>query len=557
MARQDMLRAAIYSRFSTDQQNETTLDDQIRRCRQIAQEQGFLVDETLIFCDAAISGHSKDIRKREGLSKLFDAWDQGFVDVVLTTEMSRLGRDATAGLAVLARLQDGRVHLVTDDGIDTRRPSWVMLALVRLGLATEEARTISARVSRSMLGVLERGGLISQPPYGYELNAGFQRDAHRAEGSRWVINPTYAAIVHEIFEMRASGMSVYGIARALNDRGIPSSRRKKDGLPSPWRGGTVYRLLSNRTYKGEFAYGASPFSISRSRRTGEPLQPKLFERPELRIIDDELWGRCNPTARVRKLRGGAKHVLAGLISCSMCKANLALKDNGSKGSLSCSQCEQRSRCEEGAPKAPYTSPRAATAALRAVLLEVVSATGALQEVKTRLRERLREGPGAELQTAQATVKRLAASEATLLELALQPGVGLDVVGAKLGENRAMLATAKARVQTLEQEVGRLTAAAVEKQCQVNVDELVDKLLKGEPSVHQVRAMLSRLIERFIFLARLARGKAEFEITLVPGVLAALASGSRELDQLPVTYRVTTTIDRSSQTNVFTQVTRVK
>lgn len=110
-----MLRAAIYARFSTDMQNETTLDDQIRKCRQMAEQEGFLVEESLIFTDAAISGHAKDIKKRQGLARLFDAWDGGYIDIVLCTEMSRLGRDAVGGLAVIARLHDGGVHLLTAD----------------------------------------------------------------------------------------------------------------------------------------------------------------------------------------------------------------------------------------------------------------------------------------------------------------------------------------------------------------------------------------------------------------------------------------------------------
>lgn len=554
-----MLRAAIYARYSSDLQNQTTIDDQIRKCRQIANDEGFLVEEKLIFTDLAISGHAKDIRKREGLSKLFDAWDGGFLDVVLTTEMSRLGRDAAAGLQVLARLNDGRVHLLTADGVDTRKPGWMMLALIRLGLASEEARTLSARVSRSMLGVLERGGLIAPPPIGYALDLQTLRDPNRAEGVLWRIDPETASVVREIFSMRSNGLSVFKIARALNDRAIPASRRLKNGLPALWRGGSVYRVLCNSIYKGVFVYGGSSFSVTKSRRSGVPLSPKAFERPHLRIVDDDVWHRCNPPASARKLRGGVKHVLAGLISCARCPSVLSVKITSASGSgtLACPQCEQRSRCEAGSPKAEYTSPRAALAALHAVLLDVVSETGAMQEVRSRLRERLKSGPAAELLAAQTAIKQLTTIEARLLELAVQPSVGLEVVGSKLSENRSLLATARARLQELEREAGRVTHAEVERQCSVSAAELIEKILAGEPSVLQVRAMLSRLVTKFTFVARPSRGQAEFEIILVPGALMALAAGSKDLDDRPVTYRVTTRIDWRSKTNVFTDVRRIK
>lgn len=552
-----MLRAAIYARFSSDMQNETTLDDQIRKCRQMAEQEGFLVEESLIFTDAAISGHAKDIKKRQGLARLFDAWDDGYIDIVLCTEMSRLGRDAVGGLAVIARLHDGGVHLLTSDGIDSRRTGWMMLAMIRLGLATEEARTLSARVSRSMTGVLERGGLIAPPPIGYALDVNAYRDPNRAAGALWRIDPEKAQVVRDMFTMRVQGMSMYQIARALNDRGVPSARNGRDGLPTAWRAGSVHRILRNAIYKGQFVYGGSSFSVTRSRKTGVPLETKVFDRPHLRIVEDDLWEKCNPPASPRRSRGGAKHLLSGLVSCGQCPAYLNVKINGVHAGLACQQCEQRVRCEEGAPRPMYTSPRAALAALRAVLLDAVSKTGAVEEVRTRLRQRLKSGPAAELQAAQAEVKKLASAESRLLELAVQPGIGIEVVGAKLSENRAALATAKARLQALSKEAGSLTAAAVERQCAVTAEDLVDRLLAGQPSVLQVRAMLGRLIHRFVYVDCPGRGQAVFEIELVPGALIALAADTKQLDERPATYQVTTRIDRASKTNVFTQVKRIK
>ena len=51
-----MIRAAIYARFSSDRQNDRSVDDQIASCRELCAGEGFTV--VLTFCDREISGAS-------------------------------------------------------------------------------------------------------------------------------------------------------------------------------------------------------------------------------------------------------------------------------------------------------------------------------------------------------------------------------------------------------------------------------------------------------------------------------------------------------------------
>jgi DNA invertase Pin-like site-specific DNA recombinase len=50
------MRCAIYARYSSDLQRESSIEDQIRRCREFAERQGWSIAEDHIRCDAAISG---------------------------------------------------------------------------------------------------------------------------------------------------------------------------------------------------------------------------------------------------------------------------------------------------------------------------------------------------------------------------------------------------------------------------------------------------------------------------------------------------------------------
>jgi site-specific DNA recombinase len=49
-------RVAIYARFSSDRQRDTSIEDQIRRCTEHVRRLGGKVDSVLVFSDAAISG---------------------------------------------------------------------------------------------------------------------------------------------------------------------------------------------------------------------------------------------------------------------------------------------------------------------------------------------------------------------------------------------------------------------------------------------------------------------------------------------------------------------
>lgn len=82
-------RAAIYARFSTDLQNERSVEDQVTLCRKHAEQHDLTVVAT--YEDKARSGAS--IFGRDGLLRLMDAARDGAFDVVVIEALDRLSRD--------------------------------------------------------------------------------------------------------------------------------------------------------------------------------------------------------------------------------------------------------------------------------------------------------------------------------------------------------------------------------------------------------------------------------------------------------------------------------
>ncbi len=72
-ARGQKMRVALYARYSDDQQKASSIDDQLRVCREVAQRHGYDIAPELVFSDAAISGQGASTHKRKSYAALREA----------------------------------------------------------------------------------------------------------------------------------------------------------------------------------------------------------------------------------------------------------------------------------------------------------------------------------------------------------------------------------------------------------------------------------------------------------------------------------------------------
>ncbi|MFO1395987.1 MAG: recombinase family protein [Burkholderiales bacterium] len=540
------LRAAIYARYSTDKQNATSLEDQIREARALALREGFVVADDLIFTDAAASGHA-NASQRTGYRRLLDAWDAGLIDIVVAHELSRLTRDFFTGAELWRRVKSTGVNIVTADGIDTRREPWETLLMMRLAMAGEEGRSTSQRVARTMEGLLLRGGMIGPPAFGYRVDWS-QPPSREHPGVRWAIDDAKAAIVRDIFRRRKSGLSVAQIARWLNTTGVAPARVGRKG-PGFWRPASVHRMLSNSIYRGVARYHGSPFTKAKFRRMRQTPTIVEFSREHLRLVSDETWQACNPP-RKQRLRGGVRHVLSGLLVCGDCEARLSVAGWASNQTLHCPGCEQAVRVGSKADFIGYTSVTAVNRALHAALQEILQGS-VLKEFRCRLRARLTAGPNEAEQHARTEVRRLTMESKRLVHMARTVAVENEVLSEELHAVSLQLSRARARVDALERLQTSVSKASVERQLSADVGPLIGRLLRGEPAPHEVRAVLRRLIPHFALVARPKRGCSVFDLSLAPGVLAAECTGESPADSVEVKLRITvsTTARRPTQWNI--------
>ena len=102
------MKVAIYARYSSDNQRDASIADQLRICREFAARQGWTVLQE--FTDHAISGATL---LRSGFQALMrDALNRRF-DVVLAESLDRFSRDQEDTAGLFKRLTFAGVNIVT------------------------------------------------------------------------------------------------------------------------------------------------------------------------------------------------------------------------------------------------------------------------------------------------------------------------------------------------------------------------------------------------------------------------------------------------------------
>src|SRR5215468_6039564 len=210
-------RAVIYARFSTDHQDERSIEDQVALCRDYARREGLQVVE--VFEDRARSGAS--ILNRDGLLALMDGAKANAFDVVIVEALDRLSRDMEDLAGIHKRL--------THRGIEIRavHEGKVNTVLVGLrGLVGQLYREDTAnKVRRGQSGRVRAGLAGGGITYGYTEVKG--------EPGKRVIVEAEAEVVRRIFTEYVAGRAPRQITHDLNRDKIAPPRGSR------WNASTI------------------------------------------------------------------------------------------------------------------------------------------------------------------------------------------------------------------------------------------------------------------------------------------------------------------------------
>ncbi len=349
-------RCAIYARYSSDQQRPESIADQIRHCRQEAtRHDDWTVQDEQVYSDQAVSGAS--VEGRRGLQRLVQAALQKPrpFDLVIVDDTSRLSRDVVDTVQHFRELRFHGVDLFfVNQGLHSGRDNAEFLLAIYGAMDSEYIRELGRKTHRGMEGQALHGFSAGGIAFGYQRQplydaATADRDGHqRRLGVRWIIDPSEAAIVREIFQLYKTSHGLAAIAAALNARGVPCPRQAKghrarrDGVGPGWDVSSVRVILMNELYRGRLIWNRSRWvRVPGTRRRRRIMRPEsewvVQDRPDLRIIDEDLWqqvqaqrtkvrARYDSPAGFGKSRSEyGKYLLSGLLICGTCGGSMSIR----------------------------------------------------------------------------------------------------------------------------------------------------------------------------------------------------------------------------------------
>ena len=344
------MKVALYARYSSDNQRDASIEDQLRLCRLHAEKQGWTVVDS--YTDRAISGASL---LRPGVQELINDAMRGKFAVVLAEAMDRLSRDQEDIAGFFKRMTYAGVKIVTlSEGDVTHLHvglKGTMNALFLKDLADKTRRGLRGRVEHGKSG----GGLC----FGYDVVKQLASNGEPIRGDR-TINEAEATIVRRIFADYLDGKSSRAIAFELNREGVPGPQGSEWG-PSTIHGNPKrgVGILNNELYVGRLVwnrlrYLKDPDTGKRVSRLNPEADWVIQDVPELRIVDQKIWEAVKarqqtlayepsaPGENSLNERRRPKHLFAGLVQCGCCGGGYTMI---SKDLLGCATSRNKGTCD--------------------------------------------------------------------------------------------------------------------------------------------------------------------------------------------------------------------
>ena len=338
-ARADLTNAAVnYARFSTKNQDPRTIVDQFRRCEEYAAAEELKV--VAWYEDQGISGCRQD---RPGLEQLLSAAQKRPLPFrhLLVDDASRLSRDDIDAKTIVFRtlravgvvVHDVSSHMRSDD--DNAELLWGVKGLID----AQYVRDLRKKTHRGLEGRALAGFHTGGRCFGYEGQD--EENPENSEHPRTVlrINEQEAKLVRRVFQMYAEGTSLSVIVGTLNRERVPAPYDGR-GYAKPtgrgWSRNQVSSMLTNERYIGVVVWNKReffrhPITKKRQARWRSESQWKRLDRPDLRIIPQDLWARVQDRRSARSGRGGrpagtGRHhsILAGVLKCGVCGGPMSI-----------------------------------------------------------------------------------------------------------------------------------------------------------------------------------------------------------------------------------------
>lgn len=307
---------AAYVRVSDERQDEYSPDSQLKKIREYAAKEGYLIPDEYVFYDDGISG--KSVRKRADFNRMIAlAKDKEHsFNRIYVWKLSRFARNQEESIVYKNLLRKIGVSVVSVSEPLPEGPFGSLIERIIEWMDEFYLINLGTEVSRGMNEKVSRGEPAVPAPFGY-LNGDKTYLPDEESGS--------ASIVKEIFQRYADGEKQREIAVSLGQRGI---RTRRGNIPeNRW----VEYILWNPAYIGKIRWTPDGSKVvSKRDYTNENIM--LIDGNWQPLISMELWDKVQEMLTNQKLayskyakrQQPIQYMLKGLVKCSVCGGTLSM-----------------------------------------------------------------------------------------------------------------------------------------------------------------------------------------------------------------------------------------
>ena len=315
----DTQDAVIYTRYSSHNQRDCSIEQQVADCEIFARQNNLRVVK--VYADRHLSGTTDN---RPQFQQMLKDAAHGHWAYVICWKIDRFARNRYDSATYKFRLKKAGVRVLYAKESIPDGPEGILLESVLEGSAEYYSAALAQNIRRGMKYNAEQCKVNSGSiPFGY----------CKGPDGRFAIHEANAEVVREIFRKAAAGMPFVDIANDLNSRGLKTSRGGR------WNKGS-FRLLMNEAYIGVYH-----FSDTRI----EGGMPALIDQGTFWAANERL--KANSSVRGRHQDGG-DYLLTGKLKCAHCGSYMiGFSGTGKSGELHYYYGCQKRRRERACKKA--------------------------------------------------------------------------------------------------------------------------------------------------------------------------------------------------------------
>ncbi|MGM9684023.1 MAG: recombinase family protein, partial [Eubacteriales bacterium] len=284
------MKGVIYARYSSDNQREESIDGQLRECKAFAERNG--IDIIGSYIDRAFSAKTDNRPDFQRMIK--DSSSKAF-DVVIVWKLDRFARDRYDSAYYKRTLRKNGVKVVSATEIISEGAEGILLESLLEGIAEYYSVELAEKTLRGMTENALACKINGSVPLGYVAT----------EDGHYQIDPIFAPIIVEIYQMYLDGMTMQEIVNNLRSRGI---RNRKGAEISE---NVVSNILKNRRYLGEYIFR----DIVIPNGIPQIVSQELFERVQERMAKN----KKSPA----RYKAEEEYLLSTKLFCGKCQRMMA------------------------------------------------------------------------------------------------------------------------------------------------------------------------------------------------------------------------------------------